>query len=214
MAPAVGDTVVAMGRLSWAVALASPLLLAPAPPCAPRAPSCPRSLSEDSARARAIRSLLSTDREASALLAGSAGRVTLCFGAVDEPGVTPDGALLLDASQPAPEAAARVAHLLHHRRPGSPLVGRSSIDCARWVEAALDEEAQAHALEIRLLLAAGRPMAFPFAAEASAAPEGDRIEIIHRWLREHPTGGGGVPALATSYRARCLKEAREEVESR
>ena len=200
-----------MSRLSWAMALASPLLLAPAPPCPPRAPACPQPLAEDGARTRAIQALLSTDREASALLVESAGRVTLCFGAVAEPSVTSDGALLLDASQPAPEAAARVAHLLHHRRAGSPLVGHRSSDCDRWVEAALDEEAQAHALEIRLLLAAGRPARFPFAAEAWAAPEDQRVEIIHRWLREHPAGFGGVPALATSYQSRCM---REEEESR
>jgi hypothetical protein len=200
-----------MSRLSWAMALASPLLLAPAPPSAPRATACSQHLFEDGVRTRAIQSLLSTDPEASALLASSAGRVTLCFGAVDEPSVTSDGALLLEASQPAPEAAARVAHLLHHRRAGSPLAGRPSGDCARWVEAALDEEAQAHALEIRLLVAAGRPAGFPFAAEAWAAPEDQRVDIIHRWLREHPAGFGGVPALATSYQSRCV---REEEESR
>lgn len=193
-------------RRSWVLALALPLLLSPGPPLDPRAPACPPGLVANTAHASAIRDLLAADDEASALLVAATGHVTLCFGAIAEPSITRDGVVQLDATAMTPEAAARVAHLVHHRRAGSPLAGPPSGDCARWVDAALDEEAQSYALELRLLRDAGRPSGFPFADEAQAAPADQRIGVIYRWLREHREGGPGVPALMASYQARCATE--------
>jgi hypothetical protein len=123
---------------------------------------------------------------------------TLCFGPGIEPGVTPDGAVLLPRELPEAEAAARVAHLVHHRLPGSPLAAPEG-DCARWVGRALDEEAEAYALELRLLRAAGARSSLLFAEDAQRSE-------IRRWLGDHPEGGGGVPALAIDYAARCPED--------
>ena len=194
----------------WALALC-PLLLgsAPSEPRSPRA--CPPALAPDGPREAALRARLSADPEAATLLRGAAP-LAFCFGPDVEPAVTTDGAVLLPLALSLPATAARAAHLVRHRRPGSPLtalpVSATPADCARWVEAALDEEARAHALELRLLDAAGEPSALPFRDAARAAPEGHRHEPILRWFHEHPDGASAVPPLAASYAARCAHEHR------
>jgi hypothetical protein len=160
-----------MAARSWLLLLA-PLLLG-APPAAPG--PCPSGFATDPARARTIETRLSADAEARTLLHESAGAV-ICFGSGVEPGITPEGTILLPLDMPEPHAAARTAHLLHHRRAGSPLAGPPAGDCAEWVEQALAEEARGHALELRLLAAAGAPAS----------------ESAH-----------GVPAYAIDYAARC-----------
>ncbi len=73
---------------------------------------------------------------------------TVCAGDTREAGVTPAGVLLLPRELRGTAAAARAAHLAHHMRSGSPLApGALGGDCARWTEAALDEEREARALE-------------------------------------------------------------------
>lgn len=180
-----------MAARTWAL-LVGPLLLAPAP----RSPECPAGLVVDATRAGAIHAQLAADPEARAMLRDAAP-IALCFGPEIEPGVTPDGALLLPLEMPAPLVAARAAHLVHHLRAGSPFASPPHGECARWVERALDEEAEAYALELRLVRAAGATSSLPF---ASLDP--DRA-TIRRWLHEHPEGGPGVPALANDYAARC-----------
>jgi hypothetical protein len=180
-----------MAARSW-VPLLAPLLLG-----APRADPgpCPAGFAADPLRARAIEERLSADDEARALLR-EAGGAAICFGPGAEPGITPERVILLPPGMLDPLADARVAHLLHHRRAGSPLAGPPAGDCARWVDQALAEEARAHALELRLLRAAGASSPLPFA-------EAREPETIERWLREHPEGAPGVPAYGLDYAARC-----------
>jgi hypothetical protein len=136
----------------------------------------------------------------------------VCFARGIEPGVTLDGLALLDAAMPDDAAAARLAHLLTHLHRGSQLAAPpDGADCARWLEGALDEEARAWALELRLL--GDRGAALPFARAAGAAPAAERAAVIRRWLAEHPEGEGTVPPLGVGYAARCRASAERGASS-
>lgn len=192
-----------MAARSWALLL-SPILLTPSPPVLP---ACPPNLAVDSVREKAILARLSGDADASAILGGGAG-VVICFGTGVEAAVTQDRVIQIDRRLPEIEAAARVLHLALHMREGSPLVGPPGVDCARWLTAAMDEEARAYAMELQILDKAGVRPTWPFVEEARGAVAGDRARVIGRWLWDHPDGGGGVPGLAKGYAARCEAEVR------
>lgn len=198
-----------MAARSWALLL-SPLLLTPAP----RVSVCPPPLAVDASRERALIARLATHDEARALVV-EASRFMICFGRDVEAGTMADGTIQLDRRLPDAEAAARVAHLLVHARPGSALRRAPEGDCARWVSEALDEEARAHALEIEVSTSAGARPTWPFVEEVIVAPPAARTAMIRAWLAAHPDGGGGVPPLGRSYAARCAQRAtREGMEAR
>lgn len=110
------------------------------------------------------------------------------------------------------EAAARLAHLLHHVRHGRGLVARTAIpadaDCDALVDEALREEARAHVLEmeVRQALRVTHPSRpFDDESEVLALPGEARVERVLTFLREHPDGGGGYEPLGRDYRARCVR---------
>lgn len=124
----------------------------------------------------------------------------------------PDGRLALPRDASDAEAAARLAHLLHHRRHGRGLVAhepRRGRDCDVLVDEALWEEAAAHALEMELRASLGvdRPL-HPFESEREvlALPPAARARAIYEFLREHPEGGRGFPPLGRDYRTRCERD--------
>lgn len=196
-----------MAARSWALLL-SPLLLTPAP----RGDVCPAPLAADAARERTLIARIAADGRARALMAG-AGRFTICFGRDVEPAMRDDGVIQLDPRMPEIESAARVAHLFVHAREESALRRAPRRDCARWVSEALDEEADAHAIEMELLHAAGARATWPFAEEAMRAEGSARRAVIRAWIADHPDGGGGIPPLARAYAARCERgSVREAIE--
>jgi hypothetical protein len=140
------------------------------------APACPAGAWRDPPRAsRVLRALASTP-DGARLLEPPIGAI--CFGGAR--GITPDGAILLDARASDADAAAYVGHLLAHRiegTPGPPPSDRAS--CAAWLARARAAEERASALEARLALALG------------ATP-----------------GPSEVEARVAEYAARCAREAR------
>lgn len=152
---------------------------------------------------------IAADREARAVFR-LVGEAALCFGTGIEPGVTPDGVIRLDAGASDIEAAARAAHLALHAARGSLLAGPPPGGCRAWLGQAIDEEAEAHALELRVLDRGGAIAPWPFAAYARKASEGEQVRLIRRWLIDHPDGGGGIPGLVRAYAARCEGERRSE----
>ncbi len=154
-----------------------PLWLTAAPERAGRPPSCPAGFDERPSRARNHARRLAADDEARAL-PGTAD-FALCFRAGAEAGIT-SGAILLPDEMPDERAAARVAHLLHHRVPRSPLLETPTTDCAAWVERVRQEEEAAHALEARMLARAGLDEERSFDGERLAAAYAARCDAQAR----------------------------------
>jgi hypothetical protein len=155
-----------------------PLWLAAAPERGTAFPrACPEGFAERPARAQRLAQRMARDPDARPLLRGDV--FALCFGDGIEAGIAPGGAVLLPEDMPDDRAAARVAHLLHHRLPGSPFVVPPDTDCATWTQRARAEEETAHALEARILVRAGlndRPSSLDRLADAYAARCNDARE--------------------------------------
>lgn len=76
---------------------------------------CPEGLAPDAARAQRVYDHLRSVPEGTDTLAALDGiEPPICFGEADPSVVTSGGVLWLDGRMDEPEAAARVAHLLHH----------------------------------------------------------------------------------------------------
>jgi hypothetical protein len=114
-------------------------LLALVSSCA-HSPHCPAPYQPDPERSRRILALLADDPEGRALVDRPSSKVGICF-APAGPGVTTDELLLLDANATDRALAARVAHLLLHRRNGARLTSG---------EPDKPDEAEANALEKRI----------------------------------------------------------------
>ncbi len=177
----------------------APIATGPAPPG-------PSAFFDQPGRADALRARLGTTEEGRALLeALGPTDVRWCFGAIERPVVQDDRVLLLDRDMDEAELAARAGHLLHHVVHGAPLgaIDRHT-DCERAVRQALEREAQAYALELRLRRALGVPTArYEFEAPFFAADPADGERLVLDYLLTHPEGGPGIDGLARAYRERC-----------
>lgn len=156
----------------------------------------------DEGRAARVRGLLASVRSE---LAPSV-EDTLCFG--EGPGaVTHAGVVVLPVAAGDAEAAARLAHLVaHRRRPPWPEDASLDQDCDVLVARALAEEARAHVqeLEVRAALGVETPAhVFDNEAAIMALPAAARVEAMQAHLRAHPEGGGGYEPLGGDYRRRC-----------
>jgi len=164
----------------------------------------------DPQRATRIAALLAGRAEADDLDAQNAASA-ICF--ADGPGTLhPGGILVLPRDVGDEEAAARLAHLLHHRSFGRGLIALEPVaqaSCAAAVEEALREEAAAHVLEIELRAALGvETPRYPLGGQADILrlARGDRAGAMLELLRSHPEGGEGYPPLARDYAERCQRE--------
>lgn len=131
--------------------------------------------------------------------------VIVCVGPGLASGVTPEGVVLIPSAMSDNQALARAAHLVHHLRPGSPLLEARPEHCPQWIDHALDEEALAYATELRILDNPLGAPSLPFASAALQAPSGHEREVIRLWLDDHPDGDDAIPPLATTYRMRCTR---------
>ena len=191
----------AVALAAWALCASAGCGASPPPPgCAP-----------DPARAERVVAALAGIADAE-ILGPNALVGQICFG----PGAGtlwpgPVLALPLDASDD--EAAARLTHLAHHVRHGRGLVAHAPVEgpCARHVEEALAEEAEAHVVEMQVRESLGvnaprRP--FVNEREILARPRGERAAAVLEFLRAHPDGGGGYEPLGRDYLERCERERR------
>ncbi len=122
----------------------------------------------------------------------------ICFSVRDSAVVTSDGAVMLPRDGDETALAARLGHLLEHVVRGTL---RPGTDCDVLVHEALQREASAYALEIRLRDRFGLGAADFVDLETAYRREGETG--ILNWLIEHPEGGVGVDALGRSYQDRC-----------
>lgn len=189
-----------------AAVLLSVVTLGCSGPVEERVARCPAGHTEDAPRAARIAARLASVAEGRALGRHLEGHV-LCF-APDGLGViSEERQLLLSEALGDGENAARVGHLLVHARDGLPLEYGSVTDCDARVARALDREALAHVVEVRLQVALGvtpRHFAFEFAAEVMAADDdASAVALVRRYLNEHPTGAPGIDGLSAAYHQRC-----------
>ena len=202
--------VVAIGAVAWSVAR-RPAAEGAAGAGSP--PPCPRGFVDRPGLAARLEARLRALPEGPALLrAVPAGSARWCFGAIDPSVVTVERVLLLDASLPEEEAAARAGHLLSHLRDGLPLPAtiERGADCDALTRTALRREARAHVLEAELREALGLPpdrYGFEPALRAASGRR-RREEVVHAYLVAHPEGGPHLDGLARSYAARCARESR------
>lgn len=141
------------------------------------APACPAGSIADPARARAIAEVLRGAGE-------PPQEVRVCF--AREAGILPDGTVLLERKASVSRSAARLAHLVSH----GPMAPRAGETCDAWVSRALDEEARAHGVEMRLARRMGDPPPF----DLSEDPRAIRDAL--------------APTLGAAYAARCVAEGR------
>ena len=121
----------------------------------------------------------------------------VCWGKWPFSVVDQHGRFLLRQQLTAKQAAARVAHLQHHR-------GKSpsqSADCLAWW---ITEESQAMALELRLLRQwKGSADRFAYAELYYQLPREKGIKAIADFIYAHPHGAAGMDALLLGYQKRC-----------
>ncbi len=173
------------------------------------APPCPPMFFERVGDGERIRERLRALPEGAALLDALRVEVRFCFGTIDVPVVSEGRVLVLDARAERPEQTARVGHLLHHVVHGLPFPNEvpAGADCDALIETAIAREAEAYALEARLRRAQDlAPDRYEFEPDLWAAPEADRVELVARYLREHPTGAPNMDPLVAGYRQRCEVE--------
>ena len=127
----------------------------------------------------------------------------ICFSVRGPAVVTDEGAVLLPRDEDDDALAARLGHLLEHVVRGTLSDDRSQ-SCDARVHRALQREASAYALELRLRDRFGLEEA-PFVDVERAYRAGGEQGILS-WLEANPEGGRGIDALGRSYRARCEGE--------
>lgn len=177
-------------------------------PTGPAAP-CPAGFVDQVGHADLLRARLrSTDEGRQLLDALGETEVRYCFGDADVPMITDERVLVLDRDMDDAELAARTGHLLDHVVHGSPFPAEvpPGADCDALVRSALEAEARAYALELRLRRALGVGTA-RYAFEPEAARASDPAEVILAYLLAHPEGGPGLDALGAGYRMRCERAA-------
>lgn len=209
----------AMALVLIGLAIASVLKGAndPAPVDPTPAPPCPEGFVDRVGDAERIREGLRAIPEGAALLDALRVEVRFCFGEIDVPVVSEERLLVLDGRAPRLEQIARSGHLLHHVTEGMPFPSTiaADADCDAILERAIDEETEAHAVEVRLRRALGlAPDRYEFEPDFWAAPEARRAGVIERYLREHPSGGRNVDPLIAGYTQRCEVERRQAAERR
>jgi len=175
-------------------------------------PTCPPDYAEDTERAARVGARLSSVPEGRELTRYLDTHV-MCFAEGGIGVITPTHQLLLASELDDGEDAARLGHLLVHARDGLPLEEdeaprrHAALDCDARVAQALDREAVAHVVEVRLQAALDvrpRRHAFEFTADVLASPnEAEAIALVRRYLDAHPTGAPGIDGLAAGYRQRC-----------
>lgn len=129
----------------------------------------------------------------------------LCFG--DGLSVLTEGQnITLPVAWPRPEQAARAAHLALHRAE-PPWTNAPGRPCDDRVRAALQAEADGHALELETRRALGvSTTRYAFEADFFEQPPARRVPFLFRYFVTHPQGDGVVPGFAKEYRARCELE--------
>jgi hypothetical protein len=166
---------------------------------------CPPGHVEAPERAARIAARLTSAAEGRALAPHLESHV-MCFARDGLGAITGEHQLLLDSALDDGENAARVGHLLVHARDGLPMEGDERDDCETRIARALDREAVAHVVEVRLqtaLAVTPRHFAFEFAAEVMREDEPHAIALVRRYLVLHPMGAPGIDGLAAAYRQRC-----------
>lgn len=197
-----------MTRACLGSAIALLLAAGCARPTADRAP-CPAGHTESGARAARVVERLASVPEGRELARVLDAHV-ICFAPEGLGVITGERQLLLSDALDDGENAARLGHLLVHARDGLPLdsdragAGR---DCEALVARALDSEALAHVVEVRLQTAlevTPTHFVFEFASQVRAAPdEAHAVALVRRYLAAHPTGAPGIDGLAAAYHQRC-----------
>ena len=173
------------------------------------APPCPAGfIDRVGETSRILARLRSTARGAS-LLRALRVQVRFCFGEIDVAGVDERGVLQLDRRADIAEQSARAGHLLHHLVDGMPFPSEiaADADCDAIVDAAMHEEAEAHAVEVHLRAALGLPPSrYEFERIYHQTPAAERVLLVYRYLLAHPDGAPHMDPLLTSYRRRCEAE--------
>jgi hypothetical protein len=169
---------------------------------------CPASFAVDHDRARRLADRLEASAEGARLAAHVCrdSGPTVCFGKADISTITTEGVILFDERLSESEGAARLGHLVLHFVEGLPMSKPRPTDCETQVERALQAEARALSLEIRLrreLDVRDRRLVYEFEEPYWAAGLEERESLILRYLKEHPNGAPGLDALAAGYMKRC-----------
>jgi len=119
----------------------------------PSQPLCPAGTAADARRTSGIIAILTQAGEPAP---DPSPRV--CYGPASGNTVTSQGVMLLDPSSDDRDLAARMAHLLLHRRDGDPLdLHEVRVDCRAQMQRARTAEERARALEDRVRQRLGRP---------------------------------------------------------
>ena len=106
-------------------------------------------------------------------------------------------------------AAARLVHMLAHRRDGLHRYPAAGLPCAAQVDAALAAESRGIVAEIEAWHALGRPADPPysFALATLAASPAARPDLVLARLRAAPASApDGLDLLARDYRERCVDQ--------
>lgn len=173
---------------------------------------CPERFIESIGQAARIRERLASFPEGRALLDDLHVEVRFCFGEIDVPVVSEDRLLLMDRRADLAEQTARAGHLLHHVVAGLPFPDEvaADADCEAIVDAAVEREAGAYLVEVRLRRAQNQTAArYEFEPDLWAAAEPEREALVARYLREHPGGAPHIDGLVAGYRQRCEVERSE-----
>lgn len=169
-------------------------------------PPCPAGFVPNDGRTRRLWERLGTASSGTTLLARSASKPILCFGATEISTLTTTGIVYFDDKLDESEGAARLGHLLLHFVDGMPMANPRPTDCERQVEEALRAESMALSLELQLRreFAVGKPrIAYAFESSYWNAAVEERERLILEYLRAHPLGAPGIDALAAGYAKRC-----------
>jgi len=179
-----------------------------APPTLAPAPSCPEGQRAEPARAARIRAQLGSTAAGAQLLAERDGDA-ICFSDIQVSSVTEGRVFLLAEDDTDDALAARLGHLLHHAVNGMPFPDEvpGGADCEAIVERAVEREAEAYVLEIRLRAELGLvPDRFDFEPAVLGTTEPDDRLLVAEYLRAHPDGARNLDPLVSGYLRRCRAE--------
>ena len=158
----------------------------PAPASPQDGRSCPEGYATAPDRSAAIWELLGSTEAGRSLVARSAGAGPLCFSTPLVPAVTTEGVFLLSVNASDAEMAARLGHLLLHGLQSRP----------EGTGPNLEDEVEAHALELELRRALGvrQPhLKIPFEAAYWEREVGERKELLRERLKRTSRQAPSVP---------------------